>query len=94
MVSTNLPLCDEVSCDIKRITKEWAVQFNSKFEKPKKRGKTENSPKKALSIKGVVRDVTRDSVIITRDLAVIRNHTDCKSQGHITVNVTQRQGES
>ena len=25
---------------------------------------------------GIVRDVTRDSVIITRDLVVIRNHKD------------------
>jgi len=37
----------------------------------------------------VVRDVTRDSVIITRDLAVIRNHTDHKSQGHKTAINTQ-----
>ena len=39
---------------------------------------------------GVVRDVTRDSVIITRDSAVIRNHTDCKSQGHKTANIAKR----
>ena len=38
----------------------------------------------------VERDVTRDSVIITRDSAVIRNHTDCKSQGHKTANIAKR----
>lgn len=40
-----------------------------------------------------MRDVTCDSVIITRDLAVIRNHTDCKSQGHKAANATQRRSE-
>ena len=39
---------------------------------------------------GVVRDVTRDSVIITRDLVVIRNHADCKSQGHKTAKIAKR----
>jgi hypothetical protein len=37
----------------------------------------------------VVRDVTRDSVIITRDSAVIRNHTDGKSQGHKTTKIAK-----
>ena len=41
----------------------------------------------------VMRDVTRDSVIITRDLAVIRNHTDGKPQGHKTGNIAQKQEE-
>jgi hypothetical protein len=40
----------------------------------------------------VVRDVTRDSVIITRDSAMIRNHTDCKSQGHKTAKIAKRKG--
>lgn len=44
--------------------------------------KTGKHPKKAIKERGLERDVTRDSVIITRDAGVIRNHTDHRSQGH------------
>ena len=52
---------------------------NSLLEKPEKGNKARNSLKKGPFKKGLVRDVTRD-------LAVIRNHTDHKSQGHNTAN--------
>ncbi len=38
---------------------------------------------------GVAREVTRDSVIITRDSTVIRNHIAGKSQGHKTAKIAQ-----
>lgn len=41
-----------------------------------------SSKKKFREEEKLERDVTRDSVIITRDLHVIRNHTNHKSQGH------------
>ncbi len=55
-------------------------------ENPEKGNKSRNSLKKGPFKKKLVRDVTRDSVIITRDLVVIRNHTYHKSQGHNTAN--------
>ena len=42
---------------------------------------------------GFARDVTRDSVIITRDSSVIRNHTAGKPQGHKNANRAQRQSK-
>ncbi len=50
---------------------------NSLLEKPEKGNKARNSLKKGPFKKKLVRDVTRD-------LVVIRNHTDHKSQGHNT----------
>jgi len=51
-----------------------------KRQKTKKRT-VEKAQKNSLK-KEAVSDVTRDFVIITRDLPVIRNHTNHKSQGH------------
>ena len=66
---------------------------NSLLEKPEKGNKARNSLKKGPFKKKFVRDVTRDSVIITRDLAVIKNHTDRKSQGHKTAIRAQAQSK-
>ena len=70
--------------------KRTVTSLNSIFEKPEKRSKTEKGLKNRRVQDWGVRDVTCDSVIITRDLAVIRNHTIGKSQGHKIANRAQR----
>ena len=57
------------------------------YSKTSKKGLNQKITQKRVYYRSVVaRDVTRDSVIITRDLTVIRNHTDGKSKGHKLVN--------
>ncbi len=56
---------------------------NSDVTKTPENGeKNRKSPQKGRNGKGLERDVTRDAVIITRDLGVIGNHTGHRSQGH------------
>jgi len=56
--------------------------------------KTGKHPKKAIKERNDGGDVTRDSVIITRDTGVIRNHTHHISQGHKRRNKSQPRQES
>ena len=63
------------------------------LKSPKKDGKRKSASEKPLCGKTDTCDVTCDAVIITRDLAVTKNHTSQKSQGHKTVNRAQRQSE-
>lgn len=68
----------------KESQKNRQIVSTTNSKSPKNEAKQKIAKKRTPSRKGVMRDVTRDSVTITRDLAVIRNHTDCKSQGHKT----------
>ena len=64
------------SCDIKRITKERALK-PAEISKTCKNGlNCKIKQKQALFRMGIARDVTCDSVIITRDSVVIRSHMD------------------
>ncbi|PVX25001.1 MAG: hypothetical protein CW691_05900 [Candidatus Bathyarchaeum sp.] len=70
------------SCDIKSITNENASNPTTNSKSLKNKLKHKRGQKTAHLRRGIGRDVTRDSVIITCDSVVIRNHTKDKSQGH------------